>query len=227
MCSINYKLIGCGKNLIVFLHGFGGGFSSFAEIAEKLKSRYRCLLISFFDAEPDVPLKLDDYVNYVSELLENSKAQKIIVVGHSFGGRVAMRLACQGECDKLILVDSAGLKPKRGLKYYFKVYSYKIKKRLKMNVDNFGSADYRSLSPVMKKTFINIVNTYQDQELEQIVVPTLLFWGEKDKETPLRFAKKMKKNIKNSKLIIAESCGHFSYLQAKDLFYNCLRSFCG
>lgn len=227
MFSINYKIEGNGDKLIVFLHGFGGGFESFAEIAKMLSDRYKCLLISFFESEPDYPLTIFDYYNYVKTLIELQPAKEIIVVGHSFGGRVGIKLAANNCCDKLVLVDSAGLKPKRGINYYCKVYKYKIRKKLGLNTDNYGSSDYKTLSPVMKKTFINIVNYYQNKEIEQITIPTLIYWGSDDKETPLEFAKTFNKKIKNSRLIVIENCGHFSYLQSKSTFYNCLRSFCG
>lgn len=227
MCSIDYKLFGKGDKLIVFLHGFGGGFGSFAEIAQFFANRYKCLLISFFEREPSEPLTLDDYYVYVKCLIEQVAATEVIVVGHSFGGRVGIRLAANGCCNKLMLVDSAGLKPKRGVKYYCKVYSYKIKKKLGLNTQNCGSSDYKSLSPIMKKTFINIVNCYQNKEIEKINIPTIIYWGEEDEETPLEFAKTFNKKIKNSRLIVIENCGHFSYLQSKNTFCNCLRSFCG
>ena len=227
VCSINYKVFGNGDKLIVFLHGFGGGFESFAEIAQMLSDRYKCMLISFFEEEPQEPLTIFDYYEYVKKVIEKEKVSEIIVVGHSFGGRIGIKLAANNNCDKLVLVDSAGLKPKRGLKYWYKVYLYKIRKKLKLNVDNFGSSDYKTLSPVMKKTFINIVNYYQNKEIEKITIPTLIYWGEEDKETPLEFAKTFNKKIKNSRLVVIEKCGHFSYLQSKSTFFNCLRSFCG
>lgn len=227
VCSIDYKVIGNGDKLIVFLHGFGGGFESFAEIAQMLSDRYKCMLISFFEVEPLEPLNIFDYYHYVRKIIEEQNAKEIIVVGHSFGGRIGIKLAANNICHKLVLVDSAGLKPKRGAKYYIQVYKYKIRRKLGLNTDNYGSSDYKTLSPVMKKTFINIVNYYQDKEIEDIKIPTLIYWGSEDKETPLEFAKTFNKKIKNSRLVVIENCGHFSYLQSKSTFYNCLRSFCG
>ena len=181
----------------------------------------------FFESEPEKPLTIFDYYEYVKQVIKMQTAKQIIVVGHSFGGRVGIKLAVNNCCDKLVLVDSAGLKPKRGIKYYIKVYTYKIKKKLKLNIEKYGSQDYKTLSPIMKQTFINIVNHYQNKEITKINIPTLIYWGSEDKETPLEFAKTFNKKIKNSRLVVIENCGHFSYLQSKDTFYNCLRSFCG
>lgn len=151
----------------------------------------------------------------------------MIVVGHSFGGRVGLRLAVNGKCDKLVLVDSAGLKPHRKLSYYIKVYGYKLKKKLGINTDNCGSQDYCGLSPIMKRTFVNIVNTYQDKELASVKIPTLIIWGRTDSDTPLYMAKKYHKYITNSRLIVYSEGGHFCYLAESDRFIMNLRSFCG
>lgn len=227
VCDIDYKVMGSGQKLIVFLHGFGGGFESFAEVAQMFSGRYKCVLISFFEREPDEPLTIFDYYEYVESVIEAERAGEVIVVGHSFGGRVGIKLAANNVCDKLVLVDSAGLKPRRGITYYLRVWTYKLAKKLGKNTDKYGSADYRGLSPVMKKTFVNIVNYYQNKEIENITIPTLIYWGAEDKETPIEFAKTFNRKIKNSRLIVIENCGHFSYLQSKSTFYNCLRSFCG
>ncbi len=184
------------------------------------------MLVSFFDVEPSRPQELDDYCNYVEECIQLIEAKEVIVVGHSFGGRVGIRLASKGVIDRLVLVDSAGLKPKRKLKYYIKVASFKLKRKLGMCVDGAGSRDYRSLSAVMKKTFVNIVNTHQDFELDSICIPTLIIWGDMDSETPMYMARKLTQEIKGSSLIIYNGAGHFSYLERAELFERNIRSFC-
>lgn len=53
-----------------------------------------------------------------------------ILIGHSFGGRVSILYASRNHTHKVILVDAAGAKPRRSLKYYYKVYTYKLGKQL-------------------------------------------------------------------------------------------------
>lgn len=185
------------------------------------------MLVSFFDEEPKKPLDLDDYANFVERCIDKVEAKKVILVGHSFGGRVALRLSSRGIGDKLVLVDSAGLKPRRSIKYYLRVFAYKIRKLIGLDTSKYGSQDYKSLSPIMKKTFVNIVNTYQDYEMEYVKVPTLIIWGEKDNDTPLWMAKKLYMNIKNSTLLVYKNSGHFSYLEKQEQFIRNLRSFIG
>lgn len=69
---------------------------------------------------------------------------------------------------------------------------YKLKRKLKIADNNAGSADYKALSPAMKRVFTSVVNTFLDDYLDKIKCPTLLIWGDKDRDTPVRMAKKMK-----------------------------------
>ena len=77
----------------------------------------------------------------------------------------------------------------------------------------------------MKKTFINIVNTYLEEFANKINVPTIIFWGKQDKETPLYMAKRFNKLIKNSELVICKNAGHFSYIDDVNTFINVLNYF--
>ena len=77
----------------------------------------------------------------------------------------------------------------------------------------------------MKKTFVNIVNTFLEKYVININIPTIIFWGQKDKETPLYMAKRFKRLIKNSELVIIKNAGHFAYLQDLNTFVNVLNLF--
>lgn len=149
-------------------------------------------------------------------------------MAHSFGGRVALRLALKDKrLDKLVLTGSAGLKPKRSVGYYFKVYLYKLLKKVFSEnfLKGFGSSEYRSLDGVMKKSYLKIVNTHQDQEVSKITNKTCLIYGSKDKSTPLYIAKKFNKLIKNSTLIVISGAGHFAFIDQPYLFNVYLKEF--
>ena len=97
--------------------------------------------------------------------LDNFEIDNLILVGHSFGGRVAIKYTFLFENNyndfKLCLVDSAGIKPRRGLNYYYKVYKYKFYKKFfpsSKKLSKFGSSDYKKLSEIMKQTFLKVVN---------------------------------------------------------------------
>lgn len=147
------------------------------------------------------------------------------MVGHSFGGRVVIKLASEGLCDRAVLIDSAGLKPKLSVKHILRRAKHKLYKLMKWSSNNLGSPDYRQLSPIMKKTFVNIVNYYQEEEARKITIPTLIIWGDKDKDTPRYMAKRLSVLINDSAVIILKG-GHYSYLDDYCRYIAILREFC-
>lgn len=175
---------------------------------------------------PDRPIFLDDYAESIVELIDHYQMSDVVLVGHSFGGRVAIRIAARRGylLNKIVLIDSAGIRPHRGLKYYYRVYRHKI--LTKLNVPHLsGSEDYRRLSNVMKQTFKNVVNEDQTPELHKVTLPVLLLWGSKDKDTPIYMARRMKREMSGSALITFEGAGHYSYIEKYGLFLNILQIF--
>ena len=171
------------------------------------------------------PLTLYDYADGVKELISAYGMKEIVLVGHSFGGRVAILLAATLECVKaVVLVDSAGMKPKRTFKKTLRQLNYKFRRAFKIDVSKCGSEDYRALDDVMKITFKNVVNLYLDDLLPAVNCPVLIIWGRYDKDTPLYMAKRLKKGIKDSGLIILEG-GHYSYLDDYGTFVAVLDSY--
>ncbi|MBO7390030.1 MAG: alpha/beta hydrolase [Clostridia bacterium] len=220
--------MGEGKCL-VFLHGWGGEIASFRTIADRLASRFRVILPDMYGfgrtPHPSHPLTLDDYAEGIRELLRKCGADDVVLVGHSFGGRVAMRIAAKDpDVAGLVLIDSAGVPPRRGLCYYLKVAAYKLGKKLHLKHLPKGSADYAALSGVMKKTFINVVNESNLEDAGRITLPTLLLWGREDKDTPLYMCRKLKKAILGSEVILLDG-GHFAYLSNAGLVTSLLRAF--
>jgi len=221
---INHIQIGSGQD-IIFLHGWGGSTASFYNIANRLKHKYRVTLLDFygFGKTPmqKKPLFVRDYAESVIELINHYKMNDIILVGHSFGGRVAIYIASKFGylLNKLILVDSAGLLPHRGIIYHYKVTKHKILRHFGIT-HKAGSKDYQQLNSIEKQTFINVVNEDLTDLAKKITVPTLIFWGSKDKETAIYMAKKLKRIIYGSCLVMFKGAGHYSYLDEPDLFYK-------
>lgn len=213
--KVNYKVIGNGMTAIVFLHGWGGNIKSFEFIVNCLCFDYKAVLIDFppfgESETPNSDFTIFDYEKLVIEIMNKENITSPIIVGHSFGGRVAILLASSGNCKKLILTASAGLKPKRSIKYKFKIVKKKICNKLGLKY-NCGSADYNALPKNMKKTFVNIVTTYLEKYAININVPTILFWGKKDKDTPFYMAKRLQRLIKDSEIIAFKNSGHFCYI---------------
>ncbi len=225
---MNYKSFGKGQD-IVFLHGWGGSISAFLFVAKRLSKWYRVTLVDFAgfgqSPLPEVPYTVKSYTQDVVSLLDELNIKSATFVAHSFGGRVALELATffKERVNALVLIDSAGLKPRRSLAYYFKVFAHKLLKKLGLKGLK-GSSDYRALSPIMKRTFVNVVNYDQTYLLPQIECPTAIFWGEGDTETPVYMARKLKKKIKGSQLFMLKG-GHFSYADDYATFISILSAF--
>ncbi len=176
------------------------------------------------------PYSLDDYVSDVLLFLNELNIDSYDLIAHSFGGRIAIRLArVDSRLDKIILTGSAGLKPRRKLKYYLKVYLYKILKRIlpQSKLKNFGSKEYQTLDSIMKKSYVKIVNCYQDNEVKTIANKTLIINGANDLETPLYSAKRLNRYIKNSSLNVIKNAGHFAFIDDYLTFNLLVREFLG
>ena len=226
--KVFYKIIGDGGCQVVFLHGWGGSSDSFSFICPHLDFNYKALFIDFppfgESGEPIEPFTIFDYSNIVEDIMTQNGFIKPLIVAHSFGGRVAIILGSRGIAGKLVLTASAGLKPRRGLLYHIKVCKYKFLKKIGIKTDA-GSSDYRQLSPIMKKTFVNIVSTNLEKYAIHINVPTILFWGKKDKDTPFYMAKRLKKLIPDCEIIASSKLGHFCYIENYLQFVAVINSF--
>lgn len=175
---------------------------------------------------PDTPLTVDDYALSVVNLIRYYKMENVTLVCHSFGGRVGIKIAAKYGylLNKLILVDSAGIKPRRGAIYYAKIFRHKILTKLKIPHEA-GSDDYKKMSGTMRETFKNVVNEDLSGLLARITVPALIIWGNKDEDTPIYMARKLKKRLANSELIVFEGCGHFAYVERHGLFCKIVKCF--
>ena len=229
--NINSESTGtkCGKDVIL-LHGWGSNMNLFKSLANELQINFHIHNLDFpgfGDSEaPDSVWGVEEYTTFIESYVDQCNISNPIIIGHSFGGRVAIVYASRNPTNKLILIDSAGVKPKRPLKYYCKIYTFKLYKRLlplfagKARAEKLieqyrssaGSSDYSSAQGVMRNILIKVVNEDLKHLMPKIDSPTLLIWGENDTATPVKDAKIMERLIKNSGLVVLKNSGHFSFL---------------
>lgn len=215
---------GTNNKVVLLLHGWGGSLNSFKHLENYLILKHFSVITLDFPGfgGSDLPNEnwdLKDYVNIVCELLDKENIEKVSIVCHSFGGRVAILFSSENKdkVDKLVLVDSAGIKPKFSIVKSFKIFKYKCLKKLKKiglikkDLSCYGSADYKAMPEKLKPVFNKIVTTDLTSYSKKIQAPTLIIWGKDDKDTPFYMAKKLNKNIKDSAIITFEG-GHFAYL---------------
>ncbi|RSL28915.1 alpha/beta hydrolase [Salibacterium salarium] len=240
--KVNYHVSGEGTD-IVLLHGWGVDMQAFAPVHQSLEKDFRVWSIDFpgfgKSTEPPEPWTVGNYTDFLGTLLKKLDIDQPILVGHSFGGRVSIKYASAHPVHKVILVDSAGIKPKRKLKYYVKVYTYKaFKKLLNAPVLNqykdtiltkvkgkLGSTDYKNVSGTMQQTMVKVVNEDLRHHLPHIKVPTLLVWGENDEATPVEDGRLMEQTIPDAGLVVLDNAGHYSYLDKLNQFLLVIDSF--
>lgn len=229
--KINYSCFGPpGEVPCLLLHGWGCSGRIFKDLIKKFPNR-NFITVDFPPFGKSQKRVKDwnifTYATMIMSLCEHLQISTCDVLGHSFGGRVAIVLSSlkKSLVRSCVLVDSAGLKPKRKADYYFKLYKYKILKKLGFYLPNAGSEDYKALSPDMKKIFVAVINQYLEEYCPLITAKTLIIYGKNDKETPLYMAKRLNKLIKNSKLVVLENAGHYSFLDSPLVFYKHLELF--
>jgi len=231
LSEVSFLQKGKGKDL-VFLHGYLSSKESFAYQIGYFSRFYRVTAVDFlgFGKSGKLPsaYSVDDYAKWLEETLRLLQVKNPHIIAHSFGCRVAVKLLSQGyEADKVLLTGPAGVILKRGLSYRLKVRIYRFVKRFapKFAERNFGSAEYRGLSPVMKESFKKIIGEHLDDYLQDIENETLVIFGKDDKETPLYMAKRLNNGIKNSKLSVYKGAGHFCFIDKPCKFNLEVREF--
>lgn len=233
---------------VILMHGWGCDTSTVASIAAALEPGMRVINVDLpghgKSGEPPLlpdgrPWGVYEYTEVVEELARQLGLERPSLIGHSYGGRIAIIYSSRNDVDKVVLVDAAGIKPKRPLKYYIKIYSFKFYKRIAPLIygkkkaarkiekkrNKAGSADYRNASPMMKMVMSRSVNQDLRHHLPSIKSPTLLIWGENDTATPLSDAKLMDRLIPDSGLVSFKGCGHYSFLDNPAQFRSVIQSF--
>ncbi len=219
----------------MLLHGYLSSKEAFTAQTEYFSRFYRVTAIDFIGFGQSMALtsafSVDDYAEWLKELLVLLSVRRPHVIAHSFGCRVAIKLASKYPelFDKLLLTGAAGVILKRGVKYRCKVKAYRLVKRLfpQLAEKRFGSAEYRTLSPVMKESYKKIVNEDLRECARKVENSVLLVQGEGDTVTPLKEVNEYLVCLKHAKLI-QMSGGHFAFCEypaafnliAEEYFYE-------
>lgn len=242
--DLNYIVEGKGDPVVI-LHGWGCNIDTVIPIINILKEHYQVYAIDLpgfgKSEEPKDAIGSFQYVEIVKRFLIELGIEKATFIGHSFGGKLSIIFGAKYPelVEKIILVNSAGLIPKRGAKYYFKVYSFKSlrfiynklffwlkgEERMERFYKKFGSDDYKDSAGIMRKVLVKVVNENLHPILKDIKAPTLLIWGDRDTATPLYMGKIMEKEIKESGLVVLDGTGHYSYLDDYERFSAVIKSF--
>lgn len=230
--NVNYIQYGEGKDVLL-LHGWGQNIQMMRPIGDNLCSNHRITIIDFpgfgESDEPSTPWTIDDYSLLIENLVRELNIRKPIVMGHSFGGRVAIHFSANNPIEKLVLFGSPCIRENKKLPL-----STRILKKLKTltGMDKLGeemkkyigSRDYKAASPIMRQTLVNVINEDLSSYARKIEEPTLLIWGEADTEAPVDDARELEKIMIDAALIILPGT-HYAYLENLGQVINILNSF--
>ncbi|MSR68709.1 alpha/beta hydrolase [Candidatus Saccharibacteria bacterium] len=241
--SIEYVETGEGR-VLLFLHGWGDSLQSFDLLANDLSKKYHIVRLDLPGfGKSELPLNawfVEDYAEFVSAFCKKLSIEPYGIVGHSLGGRIAIKLCSLRllHPKKLILLASAGIRESGsarnrlyagvskvgkaalsipGLRRYQKTAKNKLYKQV-------GNSDYLQ-SGELKQTFMNIINEDLQSDASKIHEPTLLIYGKDDIETPVKTGEQLKKAIPDSSLEIIPNGGHFIHQEQTTLVAGLIEGF--
>lgn len=177
---------------MLFLHGYMSCKESFYYNIKEFEKHFRVTAPDFpgFGASSPIPAawSVSDYADWLEQFIALSRLSSPHIVAHSFGARVAIKLAARRSdiLDKLVITGGAGLVKPRTRAYKAKVAAYRLVKKIapRFAEKKFGSSEYRSLPPLMRESYRKIVNEDLRADAAKIKSPALLLYGDKDTVTP-------------------------------------------
>jgi pimeloyl-ACP methyl ester carboxylesterase len=234
------RIKGEGEPLLI-LHGWGVGLGSWINVQDELSKYFKVITLDlpgFGKSDfPEIGWGIDDYVQFILDLISSLGINKFHLVGHSFGGRICIKLAVKHpeRIIKMILIDSAGIRHK---KTFRKKLCYFIASILNpfSNLPGYQllqkffykfilrNTNYLEAKGTKRETYIKVVKEDLTPFLEKIKVPTLIIWGKRDKITPLKDGYLMHKKIKNSELRILD-CSHNPHLKIPEVLAKTILEF--
>ncbi len=233
--EVTGKAVGSTAPAVVFMHGWGRTGDDFEDLASRLVidfPEYEFLRLDLPGfggspfAKPD-GFSLDDYCITLLAFFEKLELGRVIIIGHSLGGRIAIKFAARHpeRVEKLVLISAAGI-PYRSLRTFllglgrrlFQTVFYafgdlkSIVRFRNLFGAIFGSKDYQISHGALRDTLKKVLAEDLRPDAAKIKVPTLLLWGARDQITPLRDGQEYHTLIRGSRLEVLDS-GHFVFLE--------------
>ncbi|MCH5171896.1 MAG: alpha/beta fold hydrolase [Erysipelotrichales bacterium] len=206
---------------ILFLHGYGQNKEMMLPLAKRAEKFANVFALDLPGSKNNVltsVFSIDDYVDYLDNILNEHNFKPDIIVGHSFGGKLASFYALKHPTTLLLLAPST-IKPSFSLKKFIKIRLYKLfkwlyKHQLVHSIPNslMGSKDYQNTSGIDRMTFVKIVNSYLNKKkLRSLNSEVYLIYGNRDQDISYKQMKKFTKYSPHSHLIVIKG-DHFAYI---------------
>lgn len=251
---ISYSQTGEGERAVIFLHGWRSNKEVWNQVIQRIREleneRIRIYSIDLpgfgGSSAPKTAWCVGDYAEIVKGYIEKLELKNVIIVGHSFGGRIGIKLAAnpypasghplpegEGKLKGLILVDAAGFAMNANKKTIISAaakltkpfFKPKFMQGLRKKIyQKIGAEDYLA-TPELQQTYVKVISEDLTEDLKKITLPTLIITGENDKETPIEFGRKMNSLIPNSEFQILKNAGHYSFIDQPEEFVNNILEF--
>lgn len=219
------EVYGEGPPEVLALHGWGRRGNDFAAVFDGYSGIAPDLPGFGASPAPEHVIGADAYADIVARML-GSFDRPPVVVGHSFGGRVAVCLAAKHpeRVGPLVLTGAPLIRLETGrrpsptfrLARWLNRAGVVSDERLEREKRRRGSDDYRAVSGVMRDILVKVVNETYEGQLMRISVPVQMLWGERDEEVPLSVAEAAQALIPDSSLEVLDGVGHFVPLEAPE-----------
>lgn len=218
--DINYIQYGEGKDILL-LHGWGQNIEMMRMLGDPFANRYRITILDLpgfgESSEPEEPWNMSKYSEMLEEFIKLVNVTKPIIIGHSFGGRLAIRYSANHSVEKVVLFGAPCIRMQKELPMHVKVLKTIKKIPIMDSIGEYmkkyiGSRDYKAASPIMRQTLVNVVNEDLSDYAKQIEAPVLLIWGENDTEAPVSEATLLEKIMPDAALIILPGT-HYAYVE--------------
>ena len=217
--DVSYEIVNPSAKVdLIILHGWGSNKNLMKQSFSPYMDTFRHIYIDlpgFGNSTCNVTLSTADYARIVELLMINMNASKDIILGHSFGGKVALLL----EPKVLVLVGSAGIFIPKPLKIKAKIALFKVAKffGLAKFRSYFVAEDAKTLSEPMYQTFKSVVDEDFADEFASYEGKALLCWGGDDTATPLSSGEKIHQLIKDSILEVYDGDHYFFMKNGEDI----------
>ncbi len=222
--DIAYDIINpSAKNDLIILHGWGSNKEIMKQAFENTLSEFRHIYIDlpgFGKSSNDYVLTVYDYTKIIDAFLEKLGAKKFVVMGHSYGGKVATLL----NPENLVLLSSAGIIEEKSSKVKAKIAVAKTLKAFGLGkiTKVFRSKDVNQMSEHMYATFKNAIAENLENDFAKFKNKAYIFWGKTDTATSLASGQKIHSLIKDSEFKAYEQ-DHYFFLKNSNDIGNILR----
>lgn len=230
--NINYIQYGEGKDILL-LHGWGQNIEMMKPIGDNFSDKFRITILDLpgfgNSSEPPTPWNMTNYSDMLEEFIDRVGITKPIIIGHSFGGRLAIRYSANNPIEKLVLFGAPCIRIQEKLPLSVRILKT-LKKLPLMNEFGeymkkyIGSRDYKAASPIMRQTLVDVVNEDLSSYAKKIEEPTLLIWGQNDTEAPVSDAKELERIMIDGALIVLPGT-HYAYLENLGRVVEILKNF--